>query len=121
MAKITVDDQTFEVPDDKRLVLAIEDSGIQILHRCGGYARCTTCRVRFIEGEPELMTQAEKTRLQQDPANLFGKIRLSCQILCDHDMAVEPVMTLQNTDVSDPGKRPEDQVTPTPEYVTRYG
>ncbi|MCI0709412.1 MAG: (2Fe-2S)-binding protein [Chloroflexi bacterium] len=121
MAKITVNEHTFEVPDDKRLVLAIEDNGIQILHRCGGYARCTTCRVKFVEGEPELMTRAEKTRLQQDPANLFGKIRLSCQILCDHDMTVEPVMTLQNTDVSDPGKRPEDQVTPTPEYVSRYG
>lgn len=120
MAKITVNKQSFDVPDDKRLVLAIEDSGINILHRCGGYARCTTCRVKFVEGEPDKMTQAEKTRLQQDPANLFGKIRLSCQILCDHDMTVEPVMTLETSDVDHPGKRPEDKVTPAPEWVTKY-
>ena len=31
-----------EVPEGKRLVLAIEeDAGVDILHRCGGYARCT--------------------------------------------------------------------------------
>ena len=36
---------TFEVPENKRLVLAIEeDAGVDILHRCGSYARCTTLR-----------------------------------------------------------------------------
>jgi ferredoxin len=36
----------FEVPENKRLVLAIEeDAGVDILHRCGSYARCTTCRI----------------------------------------------------------------------------
>jgi ferredoxin len=119
MPKITALEKTFDVPEDKRLVLAIEDHGIEILHRCGGYARCTTCRVKFIEGEPDKMTQAEKTRLQQDPANLFGKVRLSCQIVCDHDMVIEPVMTMDNSDVDDPGKRPEDQITPEPVWVSK--
>lgn len=119
MPKITVEDKTFEAPADKRLVLALEDNGIEILHRCGGYAKCTTCRVKFIEGEPEQMTKAEKERLQQDPQNLYGKVRLSCQILCDHDMTVAPVMTMQNADVDSPGKRPEDQITPSPEWTER--
>jgi ferredoxin len=34
-----------EAPAGKKLVLAIEDAGIDILHRCGGNARCTTSRV----------------------------------------------------------------------------
>lgn len=119
MAWISVDKQTFEAPADKRLVLAIEDAGIPILHRCGGYARCTTCRVKFIEGEPTTMTKAEKERLQQDPMQLFGKVRLSCQILCDHDMKVEPVMTMLNSSVDAPGKRPEDQITPQPIWIDR--
>src|ERR1700730_17850032 len=39
---------TFEVPQDKRLVLAIEqDAKVDILHACGGNARCTTCRGEF--------------------------------------------------------------------------
>jgi ferredoxin len=37
---------TFDVPEGKRLVLAIEeDAGVDILHRCGSYARSTTCRI----------------------------------------------------------------------------
>jgi ferredoxin len=111
MAIITIGDQHFEAEANKRLVLAIEDAGIPILHRCGGYAKCTTCRVTFIEGEPQAMTEAEKNRLQSEDG-LYGRIRLSCQILCDHDMTVKPVMTMQNSVVDSPGKRPEDEITP---------
>ena len=50
-----------EVEAGKRLVLAIEqDAHVDVLHACGGNARCTTCRVEFIAGEPERMTAAEK-------------------------------------------------------------
>jgi ferredoxin len=48
--------QTFEAKEGERLVLAIEDAGIDILHRCGGNARCTTCRVEFVSGEPDTGT-----------------------------------------------------------------
>ena len=42
-----------EVVSGKRLVRAIEeDAGVDVLHACGGNARCTTCRVEFIDGEP---------------------------------------------------------------------
>ena len=45
---------TFDVEEGKRLVLAIEeDAGVDILHRCGSYAKCTTCRIEYLEGEPE--------------------------------------------------------------------
>ena len=111
MALITVGDKKFEAEANKRLVLAIEDAGIPILHRCGGYAKCTTCRVTFRENEPRKMTAAEKQRLQSEPG-LYGRIRLSCQILCEQDMTVEPQLTMENAEVEDPGKRPEDIVTP---------
>ncbi len=67
MPKLTVESYgTFDVADNKRLVLAIEqDAKVDILHACGGNARCTTCRVEFIEGEPSAMTAAEKERLEQ--------------------------------------------------------
>jgi len=74
------------VTEGKRLVLAIEqDAGVDILHACGGNARCTTCRVEFIDGEPARHTVAERERLAFK--GLSG-VRLSCQIVCDHDMAV---------------------------------
>ena len=60
MPKLTVEGYgTFDVSDGKRLVLAIEeDAKVDVMHACGGNARCTTCRVEFIEGEPSKMTVA---------------------------------------------------------------
>ena len=106
-----VDGPLIIAPSDKRLVLALEDGGIDILHRCGGHAECTTCRVKFTDGEPDTFTEAEAARLQHN--NLLGKVRLSCQILCDHDMTVEPVYRLHEMDnMDDAGPRPEDEITP---------
>nr|MCS5616968.1 2Fe-2S iron-sulfur cluster-binding protein [Pirellulales bacterium] len=53
MPKLTVEDVgTFEVPAGKRLVNALVDEcGVDQLHACGGFGRCTTCRVEFVEGE----------------------------------------------------------------------
>ena len=107
--------ETVEVPAEKRLVLAIEqDAGVDIMHACGGHARCTTCRVEFIEGEPSKMTAAEKERLTA--RSLVG-VRLSCQILCDHDMAVRAISRLEGTGRPDPGPAPETSITPPPEWI----
>ncbi|HBY94484.1 MAG TPA: (2Fe-2S)-binding protein [Chloroflexi bacterium] len=114
MPKLTIDGRTYEIPEGKRLVLAIEDSGVNIGHRCGGYARCTTCRVEFKEGQPDTMTVAEYQKLTE--RDLFGKVRLSCQIVCDHEMSVHPLMTLENQGWSDTGPRPEPVVTPVAEW-----
>ena len=67
MPKLTVEDfETVDVPDGKRLVRAIEeDAGVDILHACGGNARCTTCRVQFLSGEPTRMTKAEKLKIEE--------------------------------------------------------
>ncbi len=106
---------TFEVAENKRLVLAIEqDAKVDILHACGGNARCTTCRVEFIEGEPSSMTAAEKERLEQ--RGLSG-VRLSCQILCDHDMTVRAISRLEGSGRPDPGRTPEDTIQPTPVWT----
>jgi ferredoxin len=103
-----------EIPAEKRLVLAIEqDAGVDVMHACGGNARCTTCRVEFIEGEPGKMTVAEKERLAD--RGLTG-VRLSCQILCDQDMAVRAISRLEGTGRPDPGPTPADTITPTPEW-----
>ncbi len=110
MAQLNVGDASFEVADGVLLVLALEDSGVDILHRCGGYAGCTTCRVRFSEGEPDEMRDAERERLES--RDLLGEVRLSCQILTDGTMAVEPLMTVSSTEFDDPGDRPTDDMTP---------
>ena len=98
------------VPEGKRLVLAIEqDAKVDVLHACGGNARCTTCRVEFIDGEPSRMTEAEASKLLE--RGLTG-VRLSCQILCDHDMTVRAISRLEGSGRPDPGKTPEPEITP---------
>jgi ferredoxin len=43
----------FKVEVGERLVLAIEeDARVEIMHACGSYAKCSTCRVAFLEGDP---------------------------------------------------------------------
>jgi ferredoxin len=119
MPKLTVEDVgEFEVPQGKRLVLALEDEArVDQLHACGGNARCTTCRVQFVDGEPERMTEAEKTTLA---ARGLTGVRLSCQILCDHDMAVRAISRLAGSGRKDVGPRPNDEIHPQPvQWTTR--
>jgi ferredoxin len=116
MPKLTVEGfQAVDVEEGKRLVLAIEqDAHVDILHACGGNARCTTCRVEFISGEPARMTSAEKMKLEEK--GLSG-IRLSCQITCDQDMTVRAISRLEGSGRPDPGKTPEPTIQPPPEWV----
>lgn len=105
---------TFQVPDGKRLVLALEeDVAIDQLHACGGRARCTTCRVEFVDGEPERQTKAEATVLA---ARGLTGVRLSCQILCDHDMTVRAISRLEGSGRPDPGGKPQPFIEPPAEY-----
>ena len=113
MPKLTVEDVgTFDVPQGKRLVLALEDEAkIDQLHACGGNARCTTCRVEFAAGEPDRMTLAEQSVLAAKGAT---GVRLSCQILCDHDMTVRAISRLAGSGRPDAGNRPADDIQPQP-------
>lgn len=113
MAKLTVEGVgEFEVPDGKRLVLALVDEAkTDQLHACGGAARCTTCRVEFVAGEPEQMTVAEKNVLTAKGAS---GVRLSCQIPCSGDMTVRVISRLEGSGRINAGGRPSDEMQPGP-------
>ena len=116
MPKLTVEGVgEFEVAAGKRLVLALtDDAKVDQLHACGGNARCTTCRVEFIAGEPERMTEAEKAVLAAKGAT---GVRLSCQIACDGDMSVRCISRLAGSGRADAGKRPLDEIAPPPVWI----
>jgi len=106
MPKLTVENiGAFDVPENKKLVLAlIDEAKVDQLHACGGNAKCTTCKVEFISGEPEV-GQIEKELLEKK--GLSG-VRLSCQIRCNQDMHVKVISRLEGSGRDDAGKRPVD-------------
>ena len=106
MPTVAIDGRdAFDVENGKKLVLAIEDSGYDILHRCGGIARCTTCKVHFLSGEPSEMNPAERETLEED--GLLGQYRLSCQVRVTQDMTIDPPDRADDRGIP-AGERPED-------------
>jgi ferredoxin len=121
MPKLTLDGgPTYDVPANKRLINALSDeAATDQLHACGGNARCTTCRVQFLAGEPETMTAAEKELLAARGLNAHPGLRLSCQILCAHDMTVKINSPLEGSGRKDTGGRPADDIQPPPVWTTK--
>ncbi len=106
MPHITVEgEKTFEAEDGKKLVLALEDNGIDILHRCGGIARCTTCRVEIVSGEVPPMSEAETEALEEP--ELIAQYRLSCQLHVAGDLTLR-VAKRASVEGITPGPRPEN-------------
>jgi ferredoxin len=120
MPKLTVNGiGEFEVPAGKRLVKAlVDDAGTDQLHACGGHARCTTCRVRVTEGEPDRITEAEKETLQLRGIDEPG-VRLSCQIRCDADMSVDLISRLEGSGRADAGSPVADDIDPPPVWTMK--
>jgi ferredoxin len=97
-----------------------DNAGIDIMHACGGFARCTTCRVQFVAGEPQEMTQAEKDVLAARGLIGTAGLRLSCQINCDQDMTVKAISRLSTTpNRTGAGKRPAEEITPPAVWVAK--
>ena len=110
MATITAETaqgtKTIDTPGGRRLVLILEDGGVDILHRCGGNARCTTCRVEILEGNTPPMGDTERECLTLRGALEEG-FRLSCQIKVADDLKVK-VLKQVSTEGMDAGPRPEE-------------
>jgi len=98
--------QAFEAGDGRKLVLTIEDAGIDILHRCGGNAKCTTCRVEVLTGDPGEIGGAERNRLAME-TGLAENIRLSCQVRVHDDLKVR-VINQASVKGIDAGPRPAE-------------
>ena len=98
--------QAFEAEAGRKLVLALEDAGIDILHRCGGQAKCTTCRVEVLSGDPGEMGEAERNRLAVE-TGLADNVRLSCQVRVGDALKVKDVNQASVRGI-DAGPRPAE-------------
>jgi ferredoxin len=110
MPKITADTAqgivAFEAEEGRKLVLVLEDNGVDILHRCGGNARCTTCRVEVISGDPGEIGDPEKAILATK-TDLNDHTRLSCQVRIIDDLHVK-VVRQASVEGIEAGTRPSE-------------
>ncbi len=94
----------FEAEKGRKLVLCLEDNGVDILHRCGGNARCTTCRVEVLSGDPGEIGEPERDILATK-TDLNDHTRLSCQVRLMDDLHVK-VINQASVKGMDAGNRP---------------
>lgn len=97
---------SFDVEEGRKLVLALEDNGVDILHRCGGNARCTTCRVEVLSDNVGQRNEDEAAILSTKEG-ISDITRLSCQIRLSEDIHVRVINQASVAGI-DPGTRPED-------------
>lgn len=93
MAKIEILNlwgQVLEVADPERSLLGhFQAAGMDWMHACGAKGRCTTCKVRVVQGLENLgdLTEAEGRYRQR---GLLGPAeRLACQARITGDVVVE--------------------------------
>jgi adenylate cyclase len=75
-------------------------AGIPHASVCGGRGRCSTCRVRIVEGADELPPPAEVESRTLARIGLPLKVRLACQVRPRGDVRVEPLLRASDTALS---------------------
>ncbi|MBX2873618.1 MAG: 2Fe-2S iron-sulfur cluster binding domain-containing protein [Saprospiraceae bacterium] len=82
--------QEVRATDESSTLLDISmENKIPHLHECGGNGKCTTCRVRIIEGHRNL---SSRTKIEKNTAHLRKwdpSIRLACQFYVQGDVQVQ--------------------------------
>ena len=64
---------------DENLLAAMTEAGVGIPHLCGGRARCSTCRVRVMDGADMLGDRTAAEQKMADKLDFTDDIRLACQ------------------------------------------
>ncbi len=90
-------DRLVTVPAGSSVLEASRMAGIAHASACGGRGRCSTCRVRVLEGiaqqpPPSTLEAATLKRFTAD-----RDVRLACQLRPTHDLAVLPIFPASKT------------------------
>ena len=76
---VSPDEMALEAPEGATLLDVAVDAGIPIAHLCGGRARCSTCRVRIVDGLDALTDRTEKEAAMATRLDFPDEVRLACQ------------------------------------------
>jgi adenylate cyclase len=92
---ISYPDRIVSVPRGWTVLEASRSFGIPHESMCGGRARCTTCRVRVVDGASHCPPPVDDERRALDRiAASSPDIRLACQLRPTGDIGVEPLVSV---------------------------
>ncbi|MHA1907823.1 MAG: 2Fe-2S iron-sulfur cluster-binding protein [Candidatus Thorarchaeota archaeon] len=128
MPKITIVDfmgdvlKEVEVESGTKLLKALIENETDVVHTCGGRAKCTACRVTIHKGVPTKKTQKQHdlfTNLIERGSPQFDHpaVFLSCQVLVENDMKVSVSETFNSVIHDSHGKDTPDEITPDPVWL----
>jgi adenylate cyclase len=84
--------RVISAPIGRTILEAVRDAGLPHASVCGGRARCTTCRVRVVQGlaalPPPARAEAQALARVEAPPN----VRLACQTRPRADVAIVPLL-----------------------------
>jgi adenylate cyclase len=94
MPRVTYFDETTleDVPKGQTLLDVSIRHRIPHLHQCGGYGRCTTCRVQILDGLSNVSSRGE---VEQKVASRRGWdkfTRLACQTRVEGDVVIRRLL-----------------------------
>ena len=76
---VSPDEISIPLPHRANLLEMAVEAGVPIAHLCGGRARCSTCRVRIVEGLDVLTERTEKETAMAAKLDFPPDVRLACQ------------------------------------------
>ena len=79
-------------PIGRTILEAVRDAGLPHASVCGGRARCTTCRVRIVEGLAALPPPVRAEALALSRIEAPTNVRLACQTRPRADVAIVPLL-----------------------------
>lgn len=94
------DGRSISVARGFTLLEASRAAGIPHISVCGGRGRCSTCRVRVLEGLEGLPGPGEAERNTLARIKAPENVRLACQLRPNHNVTIAPVLGAENIGVS---------------------
>ena len=93
MSKITISNlnhrQVVSHNNSKTVLNIMHENFIEWMHACGGKGRCTTCKMKILDGQDQLSALSAFEQKMRQNFRLKTDERLACQCFVSGDVIVE--------------------------------
>ncbi|MBV9287105.1 MAG: adenylate/guanylate cyclase domain-containing protein [Hyphomicrobiales bacterium] len=92
LIELTYPDRAIRIPRGLTVLEASLRYNIPHAHVCGGRGRCSTCRIRVLDGHEALPTASPAEQAVLDRIGADASVRLACQLRPTADVAFAPLL-----------------------------